>query len=39
MKRIHLKFCKKLFGMKKTTQIDFIYCELGRFNFQTTPLL
>ena len=28
--RIHLQFCKKLLGVKKSTQNDFVYGELGR---------
>ena len=27
--RVHLQSCKKLFGVKRTTQNDFIYGELG----------
>ena len=27
---MHLQFCKKLLGVKKTTQNDFVYGELGR---------
>lgn len=30
IERIHLQFCKRLLGVKKTTQNDFIYGELGR---------
>ena len=33
MERVHLQFCKRLMGVKKTTQNDFIYGELGRTNF------
>ncbi|KAL4236926.1 hypothetical protein ACF0H5_005312 [Mactra antiquata] len=35
IERIHLQFCKRLLGIKKNTQNDFIYGELGRLNFQT----
>ena len=27
---VHLQFCKKLLGVKQSTQNDFIYGELGR---------
>ena len=30
IERVHLQFCKLLLGVKKTTQNDFIYGELGR---------
>ena len=33
LERVHLQFCKQLLGVKKCTQNDFIYGELGR-----TPL-
>ena len=32
IERVHLQFCKRLLGVKKTTQNDFIYGELGRTN-------
>ena len=32
--KIHLKFCKKLLGVKRTTQNDFVYGELGRVTLQ-----
>ena len=32
---MHLQFMKKLLGVKRTTQNDFIYGELGRVNLQT----
>ena len=35
IERVHLQFCKKLLGVKKTTQNDFIYGELGRTSCQT----
>ena len=30
IERVHLQYCKKLLGVRKTTQIDFVYGELGR---------
>ena len=30
---VHTHFCKKLLGVKQSTQNDFIYGELGRVNF------
>ena len=36
--RVHLQFCKKLLGVKKSTQNDFIYGELGRVPLQTSIL-
>ena len=36
--RVHLQFCKKLLGVKKSTQNDFIYGELGRVSLQTSIL-
>jgi hypothetical protein len=35
IERVHLQFCKKVLGVKKTTQNDFICGELGRFSFKT----
>ena len=35
IERVHLQFCKKLLGVKKTTQNDFIYDELERTSCQT----
>ena len=32
---VHLQFCKRLLGVKQTTQNDFIYGELGRVDFQS----
>ena len=32
---VHLQFCKKLLGVKQSTQNDFIYGQLGRVNFAT----
>ena len=39
IEKVHLQFCKKLLGVKRTTQNDFVYGELGRVNYQTTRLL
>ena len=36
--RVHLQFCKKLLGVKKSTQNVFIYGELGRVSLQTSIL-
>ena len=36
IERIHLKFCKIILGVKKRTQNDFIYGELGRIPMQLT---
>ena len=30
IEKVHMKFCKSVLGVKKTTQNDFIYGELGR---------
>ena len=32
---VHLQFCKKILGVKQTTQNDFLYGELGRIDFQS----
>lgn len=32
--RVHLQFCKKLLGVKRSTQNDFVYGELGRTTLQ-----
>ena len=32
---VHLHFCKKLLGVKQSTQNDFVYGELGRKDFQS----
>ena len=32
---IHLQFCKKILGVKQSTQNDFIYGELGRMDYQS----
>ncbi len=34
IERVHLQFCKSLLGVKRSTQNDFVYGELGR-----TPLI
>ncbi|MCG7867658.1 MAG: reverse transcriptase family protein, partial [Candidatus Thiodiazotropha taylori] len=39
IERVHLQFCKKLLGVKKTTQNDFIYGELGRTSYQVRRYL
>ena len=39
IERVHLQFCKKILGVKKSTQNDFIYGELGRVSFKTVHLL
>ena len=36
--RVRLQLCKKLLGVKKSTQINFIYGELGRTSIQTNVL-
>ena len=36
---VHLNFCKRLLGVKETTQNDFIYGELGRTDYQTRRYL
>lgn len=35
VERVHLSFCKKILGVKKSTQNDFVYGELGRTTYQT----
>ena len=35
IERVHMQYCKKLLGVKKTTQNDFLYGELGRTNYLT----
>ena len=35
IERVHLQFCKNVFGVKKTTQNDFVYGELGRNTYIT----
>ena len=36
---MHLNFCKRLLGVKKHTQIDFVHGKCGRTNFQTKRFL
>ena len=31
IEQVHLNFCKRLFHVKRTTQNDFVYGELGRY--------
>ena len=31
---VHLQFCKQMLGVKKCTQNDFVYGELGRVSMQ-----
>ena len=38
VERVHLQFCKRLLGVRKNTQNDFVYGELGRLNYQTLRL-
>ena len=33
IERVHMQFCKKVLGVKKSTQNDFVYGELGRINY------
>ena len=35
IERVHYQFCKKVLGVRKTTQNDFVYGELGRITFIT----
>ena len=39
IERVHLQFCKRLLGVKKSTQNDFVYGELGRTNCLTKRYL
>ena len=39
IERVHLSFCKKLLGVKRSTQNDFIYGEFGRTTYQTKRYL
>lgn len=36
---VHLQFCKKLLGVKQSTQNDFVYGELGRLSYQSRRYL
>ena len=38
IEKVHLQFCKRILGVKKTTQNDFIYGELGRTTFKNNRL-
>jgi hypothetical protein len=38
IERLHLSFCKKLLSVKRCTQNDFVYGELGRLTLRTTRL-
>ena len=35
IERVHMQFCKKVLGVKKSTQNDFVYGELGRTRYLT----
>ena len=35
VERVHLQFLKRLLGVKRNTQNDFIYGKVGRTNYQT----
>ena len=35
IERVHMQFCKRLLGVKKSTQNDFVYGELGRTTLRT----
>ena len=39
IERVHMQFCKRLLGVKISTQNNFIYGELGRLNYQTQRYL
>ena len=34
IEKVHLKFCKNILGVKRSTQNDFVYGELGRVPMQ-----
>jgi len=36
IERVHMQFCKKLLGVKKSTQNDFIYGEMGRLSHKAS---
>jgi len=36
VERLHVQYCKQLLGVKKNTQNDFVYGELGRMPVQNT---
>jgi len=35
IERVHMQFCKQILGVKRCTQNDFVYGELGRRNCQS----
>jgi len=35
IEKVHLQFCKRILGVKKTTQNDLIYGDLGRIDLKT----
>ena len=35
LETVHLQFCKKILGVKRFTQNNFIYGELGRTDYQS----
>jgi len=39
IERVHMQFCKQLLGVKKCTQNDFVYGEVGRINYQSRRYL
>ena len=39
IERVHLQFCKALLGVKRTTQNDFVYGELGRLDLKHYRLI
>ena len=39
IERVHLQFCKRLLGVKSSTQNEFVYGELGRTNLITRRYL
>ena len=39
VERVHLQFCKTMLGVKRTTQNDFVYGELGRCDLRTQRLV
>ena len=39
IERVHMQFCKRLLGVKKSTQNNFVYEELGRLNYQSQRYL
>ena len=39
IERVHMQFCKRLLGVNKSTQNNFIYGDLGRLNYQSQRYL